>query len=59
MAAQPSPPFEQRKNDPQTEKRLRLGVSKPVTHGLARSLGLGLIIGASDDDRSRGAERRE
>jgi NRAMP (natural resistance-associated macrophage protein)-like metal ion transporter len=50
MAAQPSPPFERRKNDPQTEKRLRLGVSKPVSHGRARSLGLGLITGASDDD---------
>lgn len=50
MAAQPSPSFERRKKDPQSEKRLRAGVSKPVPRGRIRSLGLGLITGASDDD---------
>lgn len=50
MAAQPIPPPERRKKDPQTEKRLRAGISKPVAHGRIRSLGLGLITGASDDD---------
>ena len=50
MAAQPIPPLERRKKDPQTEKRLRAGISKPVAQGRIRSLGLGLITGASDDD---------
>jgi Mn2+/Fe2+ NRAMP family transporter len=50
MAAQPSPPFERRKSDPQARKRLQLGVPKPVTGGRVRSVELGLITGASDDD---------
>jgi NRAMP (natural resistance-associated macrophage protein)-like metal ion transporter len=50
MAAHPIPPRERRKSDPQTERRLRAGVSKPVPGGRFRSLGLGLITGASDDD---------
>jgi NRAMP (natural resistance-associated macrophage protein)-like metal ion transporter len=50
MAAHPIPPRERRKKDPQTEKRLRAGVSKPMPGGRFRSLGLGLITGASDDD---------
>src|SRR5947209_20278351 len=50
MAAEPIPPVERRKKNPKEEKRLRAGVSKPVEHGRFRSLGLGLITGASDDD---------
>jgi NRAMP (natural resistance-associated macrophage protein)-like metal ion transporter len=50
MAAQPIPPADRRKHDPETEERLRAGLSKPVTHGRFRSIGLGLITGASDDD---------
>ena len=50
MAAQPTPPIERRKSDPQTLKRLRTGVPRPVSSGRVRSLGLGLITGASDDD---------
>jgi len=50
MAAQPTPPIERRKRDPKTEKRLRAGIDKPVPGGRFRSLGLGLITGASDDD---------
>src|SRR6478672_4422979 len=50
MAAEPIPPVERRKKNPLEEKRLRAGVSKPVPGGRFRSLGLGLITGASDDD---------
>src|SRR5438270_7644776 len=50
MAAEPIPPVERRKKNPKEEKRLRAGVSKPVPGGRFRSLGLGLITGASDDD---------
>lgn len=50
MSAQPIPPIERRKRDPKEEKRLRAGISKPVPQGRIRSLGLGLITGASDDD---------
>lgn len=50
MAAEPIPPVERRKKNPKDEKRLRAGVSKPVPGGRFRSLGLGLITGASDDD---------
>jgi NRAMP (natural resistance-associated macrophage protein)-like metal ion transporter len=50
MAAEPIPPVERRKKNPIDEKRLRAGVSKPVPDGRFRSLGLGLITGASDDD---------
>ncbi|HTM37491.1 MAG TPA: hypothetical protein VL156_12135, partial [Terriglobales bacterium] len=50
MAAEPIPPIERRKKNPKEEKRLRAGVSKPVPGGRFRSLGLGLITGASDDD---------
>jgi NRAMP (natural resistance-associated macrophage protein)-like metal ion transporter len=50
MAAQPTPPIERRKHNPQELKRLRMGLDKPVPRGRARSLGLGLITGASDDD---------
>jgi NRAMP (natural resistance-associated macrophage protein)-like metal ion transporter len=50
MGAQPLPRPERRKHDPQLQKRLRAGIDKPVPHGRFRSLGLGLITGASDDD---------
>jgi len=50
MAAEPIPPVERRKKNPKDEKRLRAGVSKPLPGGRFRSLGLGLITGASDDD---------
>jgi NRAMP (natural resistance-associated macrophage protein)-like metal ion transporter len=50
MAAQPLPRPERRKRDPDLEKRLRRGLDKPIPHGRFRSVGLGLITGASDDD---------
>src|SRR5206468_391971 len=50
MAAHPIPPTERRKKDPEAEKRLLFGIDKPVPNGRARSIGLGLITGASDDD---------
>jgi len=50
MAALPTPPTDRRKHDPETEERLRTGFSKPMPHGRFRSIGLGLITGASDDD---------
>jgi NRAMP (natural resistance-associated macrophage protein)-like metal ion transporter len=50
MAALPAPPTDRRKHDPETEERLRAGLSKPMPHGRFRSIGLGLITGASDDD---------
>ena len=43
---------ERRRHDPETEERLRTGLTKPVPDGVFRSLGLGLITGASDDDPS-------
>jgi NRAMP (natural resistance-associated macrophage protein)-like metal ion transporter len=49
MAASPIPP-DRRRSDPELEKRLRAGVDKPVPRGRFRSVGLGLITGASDDD---------
>src|SRR5947208_649228 len=50
IAALPTPPTDRRKHDPETEERLRTGFSKPMPHGRFRSIGLGLITGASDDD---------
>lgn len=50
MAAQPIPPVDRRKHEPDLEHRLENGLSKPVPHGRFRSIGLGLITGASDDD---------
>lgn len=43
---------ERRKHDPAHEERVRIGASKPVEKGVFRSLGLGLITGAADDDPS-------
>jgi Mn2+/Fe2+ NRAMP family transporter len=47
-----APAIERRKHDPEQEERLKLGLNKPVPNGVMRSLGLGLITGASDDDPS-------
>ena len=46
------PTIERRKHDPDQEQRLQSGLNKPVQKGVLRSLGLGLITGASDDDPS-------
>jgi NRAMP (natural resistance-associated macrophage protein)-like metal ion transporter len=43
---------ERRKHDPEQEARFRAGLNKPVPKGTLRSLGLGLITGAADDDPS-------
>jgi len=43
---------ERRQHDPAEEERFRSGHPKPVPHGVFRSLGLGLITGAADDDPS-------
>src|SRR5437016_12615100 len=50
MATQPV--IERRKHDPELEERSKLGLNKPSPKGIFRSLGLGLITGASDDDPS-------
>src|SRR5438045_1766722 len=50
MATHPTTPFERRKPDPQRAQRLARGQDKPIPRGRFRSLGLGLITGASDDD---------
>jgi NRAMP (natural resistance-associated macrophage protein)-like metal ion transporter len=50
MSAQPRPPVERRKHEPDLEHRLQAGLNKPLPHGRFRSIGLGLITGASDDD---------
>jgi NRAMP (natural resistance-associated macrophage protein)-like metal ion transporter len=50
MVTQPA--VERRKHDPEIERRIRDGHNKPVPNGVLRSLGLGLITGASDDDPS-------
>jgi NRAMP (natural resistance-associated macrophage protein)-like metal ion transporter len=50
MALQSIPPIDRRKHDPELEHRLQNGLSKPIPHGRFRSIGLGLITGASDDD---------
>ena len=52
MAAQPLPPVERRRHDPEQEEHLRNGTIKPAADGTFRSLGLGLISGAADDDPS-------
>jgi hypothetical protein len=50
MATQPA--IERRQHNPALQERLETGVAKPLEHGTFRSLGLGLITGASDDDPS-------
>ncbi|HZR66190.1 MAG TPA: divalent metal cation transporter [Terriglobales bacterium] len=43
-------PVERRKHDPELEERYESHSPKPVPSGVFRSLGLGLITGAADDD---------
>src|SRR5215470_11884422 len=52
MAAQPQAqvPGERRRQDPTLIERYKVGHPKPLKQGTFRSLGLGLITGASDDD---------
>ena len=50
MAAEPNVLVERRKHDPTTLERHKVGDPKPLAQGKFRSLGLGLITGASDDD---------
>jgi NRAMP (natural resistance-associated macrophage protein)-like metal ion transporter len=50
MAAQPQVPGERRRPDPTLIERYKIGHPKPLKQGTFRSLGLGLITGASDDD---------
>jgi NRAMP (natural resistance-associated macrophage protein)-like metal ion transporter len=45
-------PYERRSHDPELEQRHRSQAPKPVPHGKFRSLGLGIITGAADDDPS-------
>src|SRR2546423_15446417 len=52
MATQFRLPGERRKHDPGVEERSKTGAPKPVPHGTLRSVGLGLITGAADDDPS-------
>ena len=45
-------PLERRKHDPELEQRYQARTPKPVPKGVFRSIGLGLITGAADDDPS-------
>ena len=51
-AIAPPSHYERRKHDPDVEERWKHGAPKPAPHGVFRSLGLGLITGAADDDPS-------
>jgi NRAMP (natural resistance-associated macrophage protein)-like metal ion transporter len=50
MVSQPKVSAERRRFDPTLVDRSKAGHPKPVAQGTFRSLGLGLITGASDDD---------
>src|SRR5208283_4353086 len=52
MVTQPKNYLERRRHDPEQEERFRSGHPMPVTQGTFRSMGLGLITGAADDDPS-------
>src|ERR1700736_820234 len=52
MATQPRVRIERRRHDPELVERHKNGSPKPVPDGVFRSLGLGLITGAADDDPS-------
>jgi NRAMP (natural resistance-associated macrophage protein)-like metal ion transporter len=52
MATQPRVPWERRRRDPGGALHLKHKQPKPVPHGVFRSIGLGLITGAADDDPS-------
>src|ERR1700756_4972202 len=50
MAAHAEIPVDRRRHDPTLVELHRAGRPKPLKQGTFRSLGLGLITGASDDD---------
>src|SRR5215471_10413332 len=50
MVSQPKVSAERRRFDPTLVERYKAGYPRPVDQGTFRSLGLGLITGASDDD---------
>src|SRR5689334_20996213 len=50
MAAQPDQLPDRRQHDPTLEARYQSHTPRPVPKGVFRSLGLGLITGAADDD---------
>src|SRR5216684_4133372 len=52
VAAEPRVSPERRKHDPALEGRYQDRIPKPVPEGVFRSIGLGLITGAADDDPS-------
>ncbi|HZR59216.1 MAG TPA: Nramp family divalent metal transporter [Terriglobales bacterium] len=53
MAAAPQlPEIDRRSHDPDAAHRLKFQEPKPVPHGVFRTIGLGLITGAADDDPS-------
>jgi NRAMP (natural resistance-associated macrophage protein)-like metal ion transporter len=52
MATLPEPAIERRIHDHTLEQRYKDGHPKPIAKGRFRSLGLGLITGAADDDPS-------
>jgi NRAMP (natural resistance-associated macrophage protein)-like metal ion transporter len=52
MVTQPQAPADRRRHDPELEERYKSGQSKAVGEGTFRSIGLGLITGAADDDPS-------
>jgi NRAMP (natural resistance-associated macrophage protein)-like metal ion transporter len=50
MSTQPKTAIERRRHDPTLVERFKAGHPRPLHQGTFRSLGLGLITGASDDD---------
>jgi NRAMP (natural resistance-associated macrophage protein)-like metal ion transporter len=52
VASEPVRFRDRRQPDPELEHRVRAGLTKPAAAGALRSLGLGLITGAADDDPS-------
>jgi NRAMP (natural resistance-associated macrophage protein)-like metal ion transporter len=53
MAAAPQlPEIDRRSHDPDAAHRLKVQEPKPIPHGVFRTIGLGLITGAADDDPS-------
>ena len=50
MSTQPKVAAERRQHDPTLAERSKAGHPRPLRQGTFRSLGLGLITGASDDD---------
>lgn len=52
MRVQPLFLANRRRQDPAEEERARRGLGRPAPPGVIRSLGLGLITGAADDDPS-------